>query len=154
SILLSSDVTVTGAGSVSLPAGAYSIDITYALMGPGTYTITYDRAKISISPTSFSYGSIKASMPSTHGFILYNTGEVDVTISGVTVTDPAHFSVSGLSGSPTITAGGNKPFQVTFSPGTAAGTPYNATITISATSSAQPTSAAITVSGTSAGDPH
>jgi hypothetical protein len=120
-------------GEFLLNPGKYFIAINTANMGPGTYTIEYNRAAdCNVSPTSWDFGDHNAGASATSKtFTISLAGDdLDVTIGSISGTDNTHFVVSGGTGTtlretgPTSTS-----FSVEFVPGSTAGV-FASTITI------------------------
>ncbi len=135
-------------GTAFLTAGNYAISINYFGMGPGNYTITYNRtATISVAPISHPFGGVLAGSSSTpFTFTISKSGDLDVTISSIVSSDPGHFEV--ITPNPVgQVVGPNRTFQVRFKALTTPG-PYSANITISGSSSLGATApVTVTVSG-------
>ncbi|MCR8921462.1 choice-of-anchor D domain-containing protein [Dasania sp. GY-MA-18] len=114
-------------GEMFLNAGTYIISTTYFGMGVGSYTIEYNRtASISLSPGSHNFGTVLAGNNSANQlFSIVSTGDLPVTITGVTFSDPAHFSIVGAAPSGTAPAS----FNVRCNAGPAAGV-FGSTITV------------------------
>jgi len=127
-------------GCFSLKGGkTYTITIQNGKMGPGSYTVEYNRtATPSISPTSHDFLSHAAGDPATASFT-FNAGaafcDFAITISSVTLSDPSgHFNLTAVSSpSDTIAPGATRPVSVEYLPGSVAGT-YSGKITINAVS--------------------
>ncbi|WP_339672605.1 choice-of-anchor D domain-containing protein [Dasania marina] len=117
-------------GDVFLNAGTYIISTTYFGMGVGSYTIEYNRtASISLSPGSHNFGTVLAGGSSSNKvFSISSTGDLPVTITGVTFSDPAHFSIVGAAPSGTAPSS----FNVRCNAGPAAGI-FGSTITVTGT---------------------
>lgn len=138
--------TTTGqlSGTQFLNAGTYHISINTFLMGQGSYTVTYDQtASIGLAPASHNFGNIlEDESSSAQTFTTSSTGDLPVTIGGITLSDPAHFEV--LSGAPIgQEVPGNKTFQVRCNAGPTAGT-WGTNITVQGTSSSGGTVTATT----------
>lgn len=132
-------------GTKLLNAGTYYIGVRSGWMGPGTYTVTYNRtAALQVTPASMSFGSITAgSQSASQTFTITSIGDLPASITSVLSSDPAHFPV-------TFAGGGAAPktFSTYFFAGSTAGA-FSATITITG-SNPQATVANVTatVSGT------
>ena len=76
---------------------------------------------ISISPTSWNYGSIEVGDNSTQGFSVTNTGggTLSVTSTSLTGTDAGEFSITSGGGSFSLAPGANRTVNVQFSPSSA-----------------------------------
>jgi Cep192 domain 4 len=80
-------------------------------------------AQLVLSPTSINFGNTTVSTTNTKSATLQNTGNVSVTLTGVTVTG-AGFGVSSLTSGLALSPQQQAPFQVWFQPsvvGTASG---------------------------------
>jgi von Willebrand factor type A domain len=73
-------------GDAVLGPGNYFISIRTALMGPGSYSVTYNRtATVAVSPTSHNFGSVLENDPSSaQTFTVSKSGDLDV--NGITAT--------------------------------------------------------------------
>ncbi len=144
-------------GTQLLGAGTYAISINYFGMGPGNYSINYDRtASIQVLPATHVFpiqhvGTSSAPLT----FTISKTGDWDVMITGVVSSDPAHFAVSGAPVGQVV--GPNRSFQVTYVAGAVVGS-FAATITVSGTSVVGVTPVIVTGGNPSlmgsTGDPH
>ncbi len=147
------DIPLTTSGELGndqlLAAGTYHISIDLALMGPGFYTVEFNRTASmgALQPYSHDFGSgfLTADPPSApFAFKLHSTGDVPVTLSGATSSDP-HFEVSSA---PSGAVPPDKTFQVRYNPGATAGT-FSGVITATGTSAiATVAPVTFTVSGT------
>ena len=73
---------------------------------------------ISVTPTSNDYGKVKVKGSKNASFVVKNTGEADLSISGSKVTgaDASMFSITSGSGSETISPGKSLTIKVAFKP--------------------------------------
>ncbi|MGB2663688.1 MAG: choice-of-anchor D domain-containing protein, partial [Candidatus Acidiferrum sp.] len=85
-------------GSVTVTSNATNSPLTIALSG------TAAQAGLSVSPTSYNFGSIVDGETKSESFTITNTGTAPLTISQLSVTGSA-FSASGLTLPTTIAAG-------------------------------------------------
>lgn len=144
-IPLSTSLSGFNSGTHFLSAGTYEISITYFAMGAGSYTINYNRtASIGVAPTTHAFPDVLTGDTSSYTtFTISSTGDLPVSISSVTVSDPAHFQIdsdpSGQSVPP------SKTFRVRCNGGTTPGS-YGGIITVSGTSDLGAVSATATVS--------
>jgi hypothetical protein len=100
-------------------------------------------AALTATPTTLSFGDVALGSDVTQTSTLKNTGNSDVTVSGVTASGPA-FMVSGVPGGTTLSSGQSAVLTVTFKPvasGNATGT-----ITVNSNAAYSPT---IALSGAS-----
>lgn len=117
-------------GDIFLNAGTYIISTTFFGMGQGSYTIEYNRtASISLTPANHNFGTVLAGSTSGNfSFTVNSTGDLPVTITGATFSDPAHFQIVGSA--PSGTAPDS--FNVRCNAGPAAGV-FGSTITVTGT---------------------
>jgi len=122
----------TAAGNVS---GSVTIT-TDALHSPLTITLTGAGAQpgLSISPTSFAFGSVVDGQTKSQTFTLKNTGGTSLTISQLSVSG-AGYSLNGLTMPSTVAAGASVTFNALFAPTTAGSLPGTITITSNAPNS-------------------
>jgi len=102
-------------------------------------------AAVQVSPPSISFGNLKLQSTTTQNVTLKNTGDINITISGITVAG-AGFGYTNLSPGTSLTPNQSVTFQIWFRPqasGSASGH-------ISILSSNLATPASITVSGAGA----
>jgi hypothetical protein len=131
-------------GDIALNAGTYIISTTFLGMGQGSYTIEFDRtASISLTPANHNFGTVLAGNNSANfSFAINSTGDLPVTITGVSLSDVAHFEVVGAAPSGTAP----KNFNVRCKAGPVAGA-FGATITVTGsnpTTSVAPVTATVT----------
>jgi len=96
-------------GSISITSDAPGSPTTIALSGTGT------QAQISATPSSVSFGNVTTGTNNSQTITLRNAGNATLTFSQVTVSGTG-FSITGLSTSTTISAGGNMTFNAIFAP--------------------------------------
>jgi hypothetical protein len=133
----------TGAvtGSIAVASNASGSPLTIALTGTGA------QAGLSVSPASFSYGSVVDGLTKSQSFTLTNTGTAALTIAQLTVTG-AGYSVSGLNTPATLAAGQSTTFSTLFAPTTAGA--LNGSVTIASNAPNSPTVVALSGTGTTA----
>jgi len=124
-------------GSVTLTSDASNSPFTIALSGTGA------QAGLSVSPTTFNYGSVVDGQTKSQSFTLTNTGSASLTITQLTMTGSA-YTVSGLALPATISAGSSTTLSVLFAPTTAG----SLTGTLSITSNAPNSPTTVSLSGT------
>lgn len=117
-------------GTITLNPGTYYIAVDNGYMGPGAYSITYNRtATIAASPATHDFGTLLTGASSAaFTFNVVLTGDLPVNVQSVTSSDPAHFPIQNAQvphSTPTS-------FQVRFVPGSAPGT-FGSTITVTGT---------------------
>ena len=100
------------AGSIAVASNVSATPATIGLSGMGT------QAALSANPTSASFSHVAVGNSNSQSITLTNSGNATLTFSQVAVSGTG-FSVSGLSTSTTIGAGGNASFNVVFTPGSA-----------------------------------
>jgi hypothetical protein len=127
-------------GSISVVSNAPGSPATIGLSGSGaTSTQT-----LSFSSTNLGFGSLNVGMSSTKPIMVTNTGNANVTISGITVSGTG-FSLSGAGTPVTLTPTQSLTFSVIFGP-TAAGTDTGS-VTVSSNASGSPVKIALSGSG-------
>ena len=124
-------------GSVSISSNAPNSPDTVTLSGSGVA----GTAGLTANPTSLSFGSINAGASSSKSVTITNSGNVSLTISGVTVS-AKDFATSGVTTPLTLAAGQSATLNVSFSPTASENVTGNITV-----STSQGTSAVIAVSG-------
>jgi hypothetical protein len=100
-------------GSIVITSNANGPPMTITLNGTGT------EGALSVTPSSFNFGSIADGQSKSQTFTVKNTGNANVTIQQV-AANGSGFSVSGLATPATLAAGQSATFSVLFAP-TAAG---------------------------------
>jgi Abnormal spindle-like microcephaly-assoc'd, ASPM-SPD-2-Hydin len=135
-------------GSISIRDDQSSSAISVGLAGSGAKA----SAALQLSPASISFGNLAVKSTGTQNVTLQNTGDVSVSISGVTVVG-AGFGYAALSPGYSLSPNQKVTFQVWFKPqvkGVTAGT-----LSILAASLASPITASLTGDGivTSGGNP-
>ena len=128
-------------GSLTVTSNASNSPTTVALSGTGAAVTS----QLSATPSSLSFGSVNVGASSFLGLALKNSGNSNVTISGVTTTGSG-YGASGVAANTTLTPGQTATLNVTFAP-TAAG---NVAGSVSVTSDAGNSPATIALSGTGA----
>ena len=101
---------------------------------PATLTVNAATLALSVSPTSLSFGSIDTGATSTLGVTLKNSGNSNVTISGVG-TSGAGFSASNVSSGMILVPGQSAALNVTFAPLSTGTVTGGVTVTSNATNS-------------------
>ena len=113
--------------------------------------------KLSVTPGSVAFGSVRVGQSQAQSATLTNSGESSVTISQASASSAA-FSLTGLTFPLTLAAGQSAPFSVVFTPKTAGSVSGNISVNGQASLSAEvapsqhnaataPTTAAVTVTG-------
>ena len=129
--------TAMGAAFGSLSLGSEAGAKTVLLSGNGLLT------QGSVSPSSIAFGTVQTGQTATSNTVLYtNTG--NVSISGLKVTAPAGYTVTGSTCSDTLAVGATCQFSLTFSPALAQ--VYTGTTVLSSNAPSQ----TISVDGTGA----
>jgi len=138
----------SGAGAISgtilLATNGRPSPMTINLSGTGVATALTLRA----NPTSLSFGTVNLNTSSSLPFTLTNTGNSNVTISGLT-TQGAGFSASGVSNGTILTPGQTATVTVTFDP-TTAGAVNGASATVASNAIGSPTTVALSGTGQAA----
>jgi hypothetical protein len=113
-------------GTKLLNPGTYYVGVRNGWMGPGTYTVTYDRsAALQVTPSSRDFGSVTAGGQSAaQTFTITSVGDLPATITSVTSSDPVHFPIAFAGG-----GAAPKTFSTYFLAGSAQGA-FGATMTI------------------------
>ncbi len=101
------------------------------------------QAGLSVSPTTFNYGSVVNGQTKSQTFSVTNTGSATLTIAQISVAG-AGYTVSGLSTPAMIAAGQSASFSALFAPTTAGN--LSGTVTISSNAPNSPSK--VTLSGT------
>jgi len=125
-------------GSVTVTSNAPNSPATVTLSGTGVAATP----ALTANPTSLAFGSINAGTSSSKTVTITNSGNVSVTISGVTVSGK-DFTESGLTTPLTLTPGQSATLNVSFSPAASENVTGNITV-----STSQGASAVVAVSGT------
>jgi len=128
-------------GSITIASNAANPPLTIALSG------TAAQAGLSISSSSYGFGSVTDGQTKSESFTITNTGAASLTISQLSVSGTP-YSVSGLALPTTIAAGGTTTLTVLFAPTTAGSFPGTITITSNAPNS--PTTISLSGTGTAA----
>jgi len=102
-----SDSSVTG--SLTITSNASNSPLTIPLSGSGT------QAQISATPASVNFGTVVRGTSNSQTITLHNAGNSILTFSQVTPPG-AGFSITGISTSTTIPAGGSLAFNAIFTP--------------------------------------
>jgi hypothetical protein len=131
--------TVPGSssGGIQITSNAGGSPATISLSGTGT------QAQVAASPTSASFSNVVVGNSNSQPITLRNNGNMALTFSNIVVAGTG-MSVSGLSASTTVAAGGNMSFNTVFTP-TAAGT-INGSLTLMTNGTPSPMT--ISLSGT------
>jgi hypothetical protein len=115
-------------GSITVVSDASNATLTIPLTGTGA------QAGLSISPSTFNFGSVVDGQTKSQTFTVTNTGTTWLTMAQI-VTTGRGYSVSGLSTPATIAAGASATFSVLFAPTTAGTFAGSVTITSNAPNS-------------------
>jgi hypothetical protein len=123
----------------------------FALVSAGCATVTPKSGStqtgalgaVQVTPSVLSFGNQILQSTSTQNVTIQNTGNINITISGITVSG-AGFGYSSLSPGSSLTPNQSATFQVTFSPKTSG--PASGNVSILSSNLATP--ASISVSGT------
>jgi len=101
-------------------------------------------AAIQVSPSSISFGNLKLNSTATQNVTLKNTGDINLTISGITVAG-AGFGYSSLSPGYSLTPNQSVTFQIWFRPQTSGSASGN--VSILSSSLAAPASVSVSGAG-------
>jgi HYDIN/CFA65/VesB-like, Ig-like domain/Abnormal spindle-like microcephaly-assoc'd, ASPM-SPD-2-Hydin/Cep192 domain 4 len=126
-------------GSISIASSAAGSPATIALSGTGL------QAQGSASPASVAFGSVVVGASNSDVITLKNNGNTVLNFSQVTVAGPG-FSISGLSTSNAIAAGGTLNFNAVFTPTSTS----SASGSIALTTNGSPAQLTIALAGTGA----
>jgi hypothetical protein len=124
-------------GSISITSNAPGSPATIALSGTGLQALG------AANPTSVAFGSVVVGSSNSSVITLKNNGNTTLSFSQVSVTGSG-FSISGLTTSSTIAAGGTLNFNAVFSPTSAS----SSTGSITLTSNGSPAQISISLTGT------
>ncbi len=127
-------------GSIALVTNGSPAQLTISLAGTGQ-AATY---ALGANPTSLNFGTVPLGSTNSLTATLTDTGNSNVTISGVTVSG-AGFSASGVTSGLTLTPGQTATLTIQFAPATTG----NSTGSVSVASNAAPSPATISLSGSS-----
>jgi len=130
--------TTAGSASASIKIASNASTTSVSLAGVGEKAF----AAVQVTPSSISFGNLKLLSTATQNVTLKNTGDINITISGITVAG-AGFGYSSLAPGTSLSSNQTVTFQVWFSPKTSGSASGN----ISIISSNLSTPASISVSG-------
>lgn len=116
-----------------------------ASVDPPAQNANTQTSKLSASPASIAFGSVKTGSSATQTITLTNTGSASVTVSQATATGTG-FNLTGLSLPLNLAAGQSASFSAVFAPGAAG----SFTGSVSIISSASDSPAAVSLTGTGA----
>jgi Abnormal spindle-like microcephaly-assoc'd, ASPM-SPD-2-Hydin/Protein of unknown function (DUF1573) len=125
-------------GSVSVASNATNSPATISLSGMGA-TPT---AQLTASPSSLTFGNVNVGLSSSLGITLTNSGNSNLTISGVT-TSGGPYTASGVAANTSLTPGQTATLNVTFAPAAAG----SITGSVSVASNASNSPATISLNG-------
>jgi hypothetical protein len=128
-------------GDVTIANSASGTPLTVTLSGTGI------QAGMSISPSSFDFGSMVDGQTKSQTFTVTNTGNASLTISQLRVSG-AGYSVSGLATPSTVAVGSSATFSAVFAPTTAGS--LAGTVSITSNASGTPTTVALSGTGVAA----
>ncbi len=136
----------TSAGSatatVNIISNASSAKASIFLAGSGENTF----ADLAIKPASINFGSLALKKKSTQTVTLQNTGDISLSVQGVTVAG-AGFGCAGLSPGFSLAPNQQVTFQVWFSPGVAG--PASATVSLLSPNLSSPATLSLSGEGVS-----
>jgi hypothetical protein len=137
--------TVAGSasGTIAISTDASNPTLSIALSGTGL------QASVSASPTSIAFGSVVVGNSNSDVITLKNSGNATSTFSQISVSGSG-FSVSGISTSSTVAAGGTLNFNAVFTPASAISS--SGSITLTTNGSPAQISISLTGSGTTASE--
>jgi hypothetical protein len=125
-----SDVAAVGTATVTISAPLTTVGP--SVSNPQTFTITPGIPAGAISPSKSTFGPVLIGNTVNSTFTVSSTGQLPLTINGITISDTTHFSQTNTCTSP-IAPGQSCTIQVTFKPdsGTATGiAPSAVTLTV------------------------
>ena len=128
-------------GSIVITSSANGSPMTITLNGTGT------EGGLSVTPSSFNFGSIVDGQSKSETFTVQNTGNAYVTIAQI-AANGSGFSVSGLATPATLAAGQSATFSVLFAP-TAAGN-LSGSVVIASNLPSSPNAVPLSGTGTAA----
>lgn len=129
----------SASGSVTVTTDQLHSPMTISLTGTGAVP------GLSITPTSFAFGSLVDGQTKSQTFTLTNTGSGTLTVSQLSISGTG-YSLSGLTTPSTIAAGATATFSALFAPTTVGSFP--GTITIASNAPGSPLTVALSGSGT------
>ena len=129
------------AGTLKIVSDATNSPLTINLSGTGA------QAGLSVSPSSFNFGSVVDGQTKSQTITVTNTGTAALTIAQLSVSGSA-YSASGLTTPASVAAGGKTTFSVLFAPTTAGSLAGTVSITSNAPNS--PNVVSLTGTGTAA----
>jgi hypothetical protein len=127
----------SSSGSVTVTSNASGSPATISLSGTGA------QAGLTVSPASFSFGSVVDGQTKSQSFTITNSGTASLTISQLSIS-AVGYTVNGLSIPSTVAAGASVTFNAVFAPTTAG----SLTGTVSIVSNAPNSPTAVSLSGT------
>lgn len=139
-VLFNPTTAGSASGSVTVTSNATGSPATISLTGTGV------QAGLSVSPTSFNFGSVIDGQTQSQTFTITNSGTATLTISQVSITATG-YSVNGLSAT-TLAPGAKATFNVVFAPTTAGS--LTGTVNITSNSPNSPTTVALSGIGVAA----
>jgi hypothetical protein len=128
-------------GSVTVTSDAPGSPLTIPVSGAGA------QPGISVSPTSFNFGSIVNGQTSTKSFTVTNSGSATLTISQLSISATG-YSVNGLSVPSTVAPGSSVSFNAVFAPTTTGSLP--GTVNIASNAPNSPATVALNGTGVAA----
>ncbi len=128
-------------GTIAIVSDAANSPLKIVLSGTG------GQAGLSISPASFSFGSVVDGQTKSQPITVTNTGTAALTIGQISVSGSG-YSVSGLAIPATVPAGGEVTFSVLFTPTTAGS--LTGTVSIASNAPNSPNVLSLSGSGTAA----
>jgi len=128
-------------GSITIASDASNSTMTIPLTGSGA------QAGLSVSPSTFNFGSVVDGQTKSQTFTITNTGTASLTVAQISASGAA-YSVSGLNTPATVAAGATATFSVLFAP-TTAGT-LAGSISIASNAPNSPNAVSLTGTGVAA----
>jgi Abnormal spindle-like microcephaly-assoc'd, ASPM-SPD-2-Hydin/Protein of unknown function (DUF1573) len=125
-------------GSVSITSNASGSPLVVPVSGTGV------QGGLSISSSSYAFGSVVDGQTKSQNFTLTNTGTASLTISQLSMTGTG-FSISGLTTPATLTAGASTSLSAVFAPTT--GGNFSGSISISSNAPNSPATISLTGTG-------
>ena len=130
----------SASGSISITSNAPGSPLAIALSGTGVAATS----AMTANPSSLSFGSVNVGSNSSLSVTIQNTGNSNITISGVT-TSGAGFSANGVAAGTTLTPSQSTTLNAVFDP--AAAGSVSGTVTVNSNASSPAT---VSLSGTGA----
>jgi hypothetical protein len=111
SLMFEPSVAGNASASVQITSNASNASASVSLAGIAEKAV----ASVQVTPSSISFGNLKLQSTATQNVTLKNTGDINITINGITVAG-AGFGYSSLTPGSTLSPNQSLTFQIWFSP--------------------------------------